>query len=219
MKIALIGAQGVGKTTLSKALQSHYPNSFIVRETVRECPYPCDQGADFKTEWWVLSHSILAEQEAKELQKDLIITDRCLLDIAVYTKLINENAKDRLSDGQRQLIEASIMSWLKEDSYNAIFFLKVDPAIWATRDLDDGFRSLDPNWYQILTNEFEAAIERLRVNQFTRVEMITNNGEMQGTLDRLIRIIEGLKPAEIGSASELPAGGTSREPIRSFPNP
>ena len=66
MKIAFIGAQGVGKTTLCKAVAQKYSNSFIVRETVRECPYPCDHQADFKTEWWVLSHSILAEQEARE---------------------------------------------------------------------------------------------------------------------------------------------------------
>ncbi len=203
MKIALIGAQGVGKTTLSKALQSLRPNSFIVRETVRECPYPCDQNADFKTEWWVLSHSILAEQEARELQKELIITDRCLLDIAVYTKLINENAKERLSDGQRQLIENSILSWLAEDRYDAIFFLKVDPKVWVTRDLDDGFRSVDLNWYNILTSEFEAAIERLRVNELTQIEVVHNNGKLEETAAVIMQKISSLssgkspRPAEI----------------------
>ncbi len=189
MKIALIGAQGVGKSSLCKALQAKIPNSHIVRETVRECPYPCDQNADFKTEWWVLSHSILAEQEARESKYDLIITDRCLLDIAVFTKLINESDKTRITDLQRKMIEETIHNWFQEDPYDYIFLLKVNPTIWQTRDLNDGFRSLDLNWYNALTKEFELAIERLNVAKKTKLHVLENNNTFEETMRSAMSIL------------------------------
>ena len=187
MKIALVGAQGVGKTTLSRKVHALIPNSVIVKETVRECPYPCDTGADFKTEWWVLSHSILAEQEAREKKVELVITDRCLLDIAVYTKLIQESKDGRISELQRSMIEKVIQDWFREDPYDALFFVKVDSSIWSTRDLDDGFRSLDVNWYQILTREFEGAIERMGIPNLTQCHVIENNGNIDVAFDNLVR--------------------------------
>lgn len=183
MKIALIGAQGVGKTTTAKALSAAFSDSIVVKETVRECPYPCDQNADFKTEWWVLSHSILAEQEAREMNRKLIITDRCLLDISVYTKLIHGCGDGRISSIQRGLIDSTITQWLEEDPFDYIFFLKVDPSIWQTRDLNDGFRNLDVGWYNILTKEFEEAIERVCIPRKTQVIPVLNNGSFQDTLN------------------------------------
>lgn len=193
MKIAFIGAQGVGKTTLSQQVHKLKPDSIIVKETVRECPYPCDQDADFKTEWWVLSHSILAEQEARELKKDLVITDRCLLDIAVYTKLIHGAHPERINAKQRDLIELSIEKWFLEDPYDIMFFLKVNPDIWKTRDLDDGFRSLDINWYNVLTSEFESALQRFNMTQKTKLKVIENNGSFQNTVNEVISAIDGHK--------------------------
>lgn len=190
MKIALIGAQGVGKTTLSRRLHETFPNSHIVKETVRECPYELDAKADFKTEWWVLSHSILAEQEAREKKFELIITDRCLLDIAVYTKLIAGTNDGRISQKQRTLIENAISLWFEEDPYDAIFFMKVDAEVWKTRDLDDGFRSLDINWYKILTAEFEEALERMKIPQKTDLQVLMNNGKFEETFSQAMKVIE-----------------------------
>jgi broad-specificity NMP kinase len=178
MKIALIGAQGVGKTTLSKKLMETFASSYIVKETVRECPYPCDQAADFKTEWWVLSHSILEEKEAEEAGHSLVIADRCLLDIAVYTKLIHATADGRISDGKRAMIDQTISNWLTESPYDFMFFIKVDPVVWKSRDLDDGFRSTDIGWYNVLTEQFEKVILEHQVSSKTHLEVITNNGKI-----------------------------------------
>lgn len=193
MKIALIGAQGVGKTSLSRALMERYSQSHLVKETVRECPYPCDKDADFKTEWWVLSHSILAEQEARESGQELVITDRCLLDIAVYTKLIHESRDGRISDLQRQLIEETITSWMKEDPYDLVFYIKVKPEIWQGRDIDDGFRSVDPDWYRLISGEFEAALERFRMGQQSRLILLENNGTFASAIDSVCDAIERFK--------------------------
>lgn len=193
MKIAFIGAQGVGKTTLSSALSKKVQSSHIVRESVRECPYPCDQNADFKTEWWILSHSILAEQEAREMKKELIITDRCLLDIAVYTKLINESKDGRISDLQRKMIEANIKDWFSEDPFDFVFFVKVSPEVWKTRDLNDGFRSLDQGWYELLTAEFEKAIERFEMSSKTKLVVVENNGSFDDTFAQVVNTISAKK--------------------------
>ncbi len=203
MKIALIGAQGVGKTTLSQALLKMIPDAYLVKETVRECPYPCDKDADFKTEWWVLSHSILAEQEARESNSPLIITDRCLLDIAVYTKLINESNNGRISNLQRQMIENTIDSWLSEDPYDVIFYIHVDPTVWKSRDLDDGFRSVDPNWYEILGREFQGALERFGVSKRTQLVMLENNGAFNETFTKLSEALrlKGLSEGSLKSSS------------------
>lgn len=193
MKIALIGAQGVGKTSLSRALMQRYPQSHLVKETVRDCPYPCDKDADFKTEWWVLSHSILAEQEARESGEALVITDRCLLDIAVYTKLIHESGDGRISDLQRHLIEETITSWMKEDPYDLVFYIKVRPEIWQGRDIDDGFRSIDPEWYKLISREFEAALERFRMGQQSRLILLENNGTFDAACETVCEAIERSK--------------------------
>jgi len=192
MKIGLIGAQGVGKTTLSKTLLRHYGNAHVVRETVRECPYPVDTEADFKTEWWVLSHSILAEQEAREAKHDLIITDRCLLDIAVYTKLIHNGNPNRMSRVQKKLIEQSISRWFEDDPYDLIVFLKVDPSVWQSRDLDDGFRNLDLGWYNALTTEFEAALTDFDVASKTSLHHLYNNSSFDSLHSQVVTLVDNV---------------------------
>ena len=190
MKIALIGAQGVGKTTLSRMLMERFDNAYIVKETVRDCPYPVDQQADFKTEWWVLSHSILEEREADEKKFSLVIADRCLLDISVYTKLIQETDEKRISKNKRKLIDDVISRWLDESPYEMIFFLKVDPEIWSKRDLEDGFRSTDMGWYQTLTQQFELALDWHRIRERTSLQFVMNNGKIEDSFNQIIGAME-----------------------------
>lgn len=196
MKIALVGAQGVGKTTLGKTLELTYKKSYLVRETVRECPYPADAQADFKTEWWVLSHSILAEQEAKESGASLIITDRCLLDISVYSKLIQEAGDGRVTKRQREMIDHTIDQWFMENPYDMMFFLQVSTDVWKRRDLDDGFRSLDLEWYLRLNAEYESVLKRFDIASRTRLVTINNDGSFQATLDQVKQ--------EIGKTTKVP---------------
>lgn len=190
MKIALVGAQGVGKSTLAQRLLQKYPNSHIVKETVRECPYPIDQQADFKTEWWVLSHSILAERECEESGFDLIIADRCVLDISVYTKLINETGDGRISDRKRKLIDDVVSRWFDAAPYDLVFYVRVDSEIWRKRDIDDGFRSTDIAWYRTLDAKFAEAIEAHQVDKKCVYHEIYNNGSLDASLGEICQAIE-----------------------------
>ncbi|KKT18830.1 MAG: hypothetical protein UW02_C0021G0028, partial [Candidatus Nomurabacteria bacterium GW2011_GWB1_43_7] len=53
MKIAITGAQGVGKTTLARQINKHYPDFKILPEAARlakEAGYNLDQTATTETE-------------------------------------------------------------------------------------------------------------------------------------------------------------------------
>lgn len=203
MKIALIGAQGVGKTTAGTAIKEQVSNSILVRESVRECPYPCDQNADFKTEWWILSHSILAEQEAREAKSSLVITDRCLLDISVYTKLIHGTGDGRISTTQKKMIDNSINQWFDESPYDLMFFMKVSPEVWKKRDLDDGFRSTDLGWYLKLTEEFELVLKNFNIAERTRLVEIHNDGNFSKALSQITEEIQRIHTKKNPGAKNL----------------
>jgi thymidylate kinase len=174
MKIALIGAQGVGKTSLSKILAEER-QAVVVPEVARDCPYPIDTKADFRTEWWMVAHSILAEKEASlQAGNQLLIADRCVLDIAVYSQLVHELDSQRLSAAHLQMIRDTIRTWLALEPYDMVFLLEVSESVWRTRDLDDGFRSLDFSWFQKLTAGFREATKLLP--RGTGIRTILNDG-------------------------------------------
>jgi adenylate kinase family enzyme len=174
MKIALIGAQGVGKTTLA-----HKLGGKIVPEVARSCPYPIDTAADFRTEWWMVAHSILAElSAARELKpRELLVADRCALDIAVYSRLVYERDPRAVTYPQLRLIESTIQSWLEIANYDHMFLITVNEDYWLKRDLNDGFRSLDLEWYRKLTKGFIQATGLIPLR--TKVHTVVNNDSIE----------------------------------------
>ncbi len=205
MKVAFIGSQGVGKTTLFRLLQNRFPEAAFVKETIRDCPYPLDEATDFKTQWWALAHSILAEQEAKEslIQRgsDIIISDRCLIDVAVYTEIIHKKDSARISHEQKELIYQSIRSWLEIDPYDILFFVKVNPEQWLTRDLDDSFRSTNLDWFLSLESEYERSLALFDTEGQTTLRIIQNNGNIQDTFNEVLASL--LAPLMAPSTSSL----------------
>lgn len=102
-KIAVIGAHGVGKTTLCKALASyakdqHRSNVEVIGELARECPYPINQGMCYASAEWIILNQILKEREieafkyGKNRRKtlNLLICDRSAYDPYVYFKALNK---------------------------------------------------------------------------------------------------------------------------------
>ena len=187
-KIALIGAQGVGKTTLAKMLVGQHTKAVLVPEVARNCPYPIDAAADFRTEWWVLSHAILAEKEATLHPGNLlIVADRCVLDISVYSNLVHQANPERVSVAELWMIERSIQTWMEASPYDAVILLTVDVEKWKTRDLDDGFRSTSLDWYMKLTEGFNRSLHLLPPK--TKVFRLTNDGTTQEMLDKALQAI------------------------------
>ncbi|MEK7140378.1 MAG: ATP-binding protein [Patescibacteria group bacterium] len=82
MKIAIIGAQGVGKTTLAQQINKDYPDFKILPEAARlakEAGYALDQTATVETELWLITKQIELENTESKW-----IADRCGIDLLAY---------------------------------------------------------------------------------------------------------------------------------------
>lgn len=177
MKIALVGAQGVGKTTLANWLKDKH-GGVIVPEVARDCPYGVDTEADFRTEWWIISHAILAEKEVARQNPKLVVADRSVMDLMVYSSLVNQADERRVSDDEVDFIGVVAQFWMSLAPYDHIIFLRVSDDVWKKRDLDDGFRSTSFDWYQKLTGRFADLLTALEPGlETTQVHTIYNDGD------------------------------------------
>ena len=188
-KIAVIGAQGVGKTSLVKEIIRRVPDSLLVREVARECPYPIDAQADFRTEMWMLAHAILAEKESdfSDTAKT-IITDRCVLDLAVYSRLVHLANPSKISRAELNFLLTTIKLYMEASPYDHVLLVTVSDEIWQKRDLDDGFRSLDLDWYKKLSVHFRIATKLLRKDT-TKLHVLTNDGNFESLVEKALQIV------------------------------
>ncbi len=87
MKIAFIGAHGVGKTTLCYDLASRLKRQDravdLVKEVARSCPLPINRETTLPAQAWIL-HTQIAQELATAAQCDIVICDRSVLDNYAY---------------------------------------------------------------------------------------------------------------------------------------
>src|SRR3989338_4306995 len=82
MKIAITGAQGVGKTTLAEQINKDYPDFKILPEAARlakEAGYRLDHTATTETELWLIAKQIELESEQGRW-----VADRSCIDLLAY---------------------------------------------------------------------------------------------------------------------------------------
>ena len=82
MKIAITGAQGVGKTTLAEQINNDYPDLKILPEAARlakQAGYNLDQTATIETELWLIRKQI----ELESIENNWV-ADRCGIDLLAY---------------------------------------------------------------------------------------------------------------------------------------
>src|SRR3990167_168558 len=82
MKIAITGAQGVGKTTLAQQINKDYPDLKILPEAARlakEAGYNLDQTATTETELWLIMKQVELENTESKW-----VADRCGIDLLAY---------------------------------------------------------------------------------------------------------------------------------------
>ncbi|MBD3169834.1 MAG: AAA family ATPase [candidate division Zixibacteria bacterium] len=153
LKVAFSGAQGVGKTTILKGVKEKLENDgyriTILPELIRQCPYPADAESTFSTQLWVSSQTILHETELIK-DTDILLVDRPITDIAVYKELVKQNKG--MTRQEDEILTHLIDNW--KTSYHLFFAITVPIDVWKTRDLDDGFRSTDPELYKFLADRF-----------------------------------------------------------------
>lgn len=139
MKIAITGAQGVGKTTLAKQINKDYPDFQILPEAARLAAllgYNLDETATTETELW-----LIAKQIELENGEGKWIADRSCIDLFAYIH--------HLFPEESTLIEFATKTLVPRFSkYDLVLYLPNGQ--FAIED--DGVRTLDV--------EFQKAVDK-----------------------------------------------------------
>lgn len=138
MKIAFIGAHGVGKTTLcydlASALKRKGANVDVVKEVARLSPLPINRKTSLEAQTWILTTQV-AEEIRSASGAPVVVCDRSVLDNYAYMVL---------ACGRQRPIERFVDWWMK--SYDLLFKVPLsgEAAADGFRDTDEFFiRSID----------------------------------------------------------------------------
>ncbi|MFA6077259.1 MAG: ATP-binding protein [Candidatus Paceibacterota bacterium] len=150
MKIVIIGAQGVGKTTLAKQINKHYPDFKILPEAARlalEAGYKLDQTATIETEHW-----LIAKQIELESGEGKWVADRSCIDLLAYIH--------HLFSEESALIEFATKTLVPRfDKYDLVLYL---PS--GEFDIeDDGVRSTDIEFQRAIDERFKDVLKKHKI--------------------------------------------------------
>jgi len=130
MKIAICGAHGVGKTTLSKALAEKL-NIPVIPDIVVEAHnkgFEINENTPPETQFWLFAKQLELERNFG----DKWLGDKCLIDYSVYADVL-------IADGRVTGILAEMIQ--KNAKYDYVFYVPPEFPIE-----DDGIRSTDPEF-------------------------------------------------------------------------
>lgn len=160
MKIAVIGAHGVGKTTFcaqffAYVIRRGY-NARLIHEVVRDCPFPINEKNSVESCTWITTTQIAAELDAEAKKVDLIICDRSAIDPLMYLY-----ARDGVADNELiQNLSDLAHSWLH--SYDTLVYV-----IPGEKEIvPDGIRMTDKAFQSAVDAEFKISIQEY--NQINR---------------------------------------------------
>jgi thymidylate kinase len=134
MKIAFIGAHGVGKTTLCYDLAARLKRQDriveLVAEVARSCPLPINRETTREAQSWIL-HTQMAQEIAMTASGGDVICDRSVLDNYAY--FVH-------SAGREEWYDALVRQWAT--SYDRLFKVPIiaPPTFDGRRDLSREFQ-------------------------------------------------------------------------------
>ena len=155
MKLAFIGAHGVGKTTLCFDLASRLKRLDlavdIVKEVARSCPLPINRDTTIEAQAWIL-HTQITQEIAAVSRDQMVICDRSVLDNYAY--LVHRV-------GRRPEFDALVQVWVK--TYDGLFKVPVlqAPSFDGQRDISAEFQGEIDAIIEALIDEFEVKCHRL----------------------------------------------------------
>ncbi len=150
MKIVITGAQGVGKTTLAKQINSHYPDFEILPEAARlakEAGYNLDHSATTETELWLIEKQIELEKNENKW-----VADRSCIDLLAYI--------EHLFSHESSLIEFATNTLApKFSEYDLVLYLPSGE--FAIED--DGVRTTDLKFQQAIDERIRNVFEKHKI--------------------------------------------------------
>jgi len=155
MKIAIIGAQGVGKTTLAQQINKDYPEIKILPEAARLAQkegYKLDHTATVETELWLINKQI--ELESTE---DNWVADRCGIDLFAYIQHLFSHEKSLIEFANKTLVP-------KFKNYDLVIYLPSGE--FAIED--DGLRTTDVKFQKEIDDQIKNILEEHKI-EFVRI--------------------------------------------------
>ena len=165
MRIAVIGAQNTGKTTLVKTFLNFWPSYTTPEKTYRE--FATENKLTLNEEGTVESQKqvrdFLVDAALENAGKSKTIHDRCAIDNLVYTLWLVEKKKLEGTDAEIDEFVTTSILLVKEAMkfYDIIFWLPANPNIPLVKD---GLRSVDPAFREEIDNIFNGVYELYKAN-------------------------------------------------------
>jgi nicotinamide riboside kinase len=150
MKIVIIGAQGVGKTTLAGQINKHYPDFKILPEAARlakEAGYNLDHTATIETEHW-----LIAKQIELESGEGKWVADRCGIDLLAYIEHLFSDEDSLIEHATKTLVP-------RFGHYDVVLYLPSGE--FAIED--DGLRSTDVKFQKAIDERIRHILERHKI--------------------------------------------------------
>lgn len=150
MKIAIIGAQGVGKTTLAQQINKDYPKINILPEAARlaqKAGYKLDHTATVDTELWLINKQV--ELESTE---DNWVADRCGIDLLAYIEYLFSHETDLIEFANKKLVP-------KFSNYDLVIYLPSGE--FAIED--DGIRTTDIKFQTDIDGKIREILEKYKI--------------------------------------------------------
>ncbi len=150
MKIAITGAQGVGKTTLAQQINRDYPKFKILPEAARlaqKAGYKLDHTATVETELWLINKQI--ELESGE---DNWVADRCGIDLLAYIQYLFSHEKSLALFAIEKLVP-------KFSNYDLVIYLPSGE--FAIEE--DGVRTTDLKFQKEIDNQILNILEKYKI--------------------------------------------------------
>jgi len=150
MKITIIGAHGVGKTTLSNELakELNLPKIHDVVVEAFKKGFEINENTPPETQFWLFSRQL-----EEERLTDNFVADKCLMDYSVYADIIFED--DRLKSLLSEMVKKNI-------NYDYIFYLPIEFEIE-----DDGIRSLDIDFQRKVDERYKKLLDDWQIKYST----------------------------------------------------
>lgn len=165
MRIAVVGAQNTGKTTLVNTFKAVWPMYTSPEKTYREIA--TENNLTLNEEGTIESQTalrdFLVDSALGNAGKTKTIHDRCVLDNLVYTLWLVEKGKLEGTDDAIDEFVATSINLVRESMkfYDIILWLPADPSIAIT---DDGTRSTCPVYREEIDNIFYGVFEHYKKN-------------------------------------------------------